>query len=274
VAACARSKDKLDEVVREINDSLEKQQQQQRGSPVPARGFVRAFGMDSSQEASVNAAFAAIRKELGSESGGGGGRINVLVYNAAQRKFRSEDVLQVDPAVVERFWRVNCFGALLCARQALPDMLATTTTKGSAPASEEEALASLHKGTMIFTGASASLRCLAGYTSMSIGKFGLRALAQGLAREFGPKGVHVAHVVVDGAVDSPLLRSYVRKQLAKPDRAESKVPTPKEQVPFAARFLQPAAVAHEYFRIHRQHPSTWTQELDLRPHVEPIMSRM
>jgi NAD(P)-dependent dehydrogenase (short-subunit alcohol dehydrogenase family) len=197
------------------------------------------------------------------------------VYNAAQRKFRSEDVLQVDPAVVERFWRVNCFGALLCARQALPDMLATTTSKGPAPASsEEEALTSLHKGTMIFTGASASLRCLSGYTSMSVGKFGLRALAQGLAREFGPKGVHVAHVVVDGAVDSPLLRSYVRKQLAKPV-GESKVPTPKEHgVPFEARFLQPTAVADEYFRIHRQHPSTWTQELDLRPHVEPIMSRM
>ncbi len=96
-----------------------------------------------------------------------------------------------------------------------------------------------------------------------------------MAREFHPRGVHVAHVIVDGAVDSELLRSYVKGQLAKP-KGESKVRVSdmSSDVPFEARFLQPHAVAEEYFHLHEQHHSAWTQELDLRPHVEPIMARL
>jgi len=297
VAACARSADKLQALVSEINASLESQKSKHIGAEAaPAasaaasrpRGFVRAFSMDSSREDSVQAAFDAIRAQLGSN-------IHVLVYNAAQRKFRTENVLQVSPATVEAFWRVNCLGALLCVRQALPCMLAdaapSTALSATPPPATDGAAASvaaalaehdpldftgLHKGTILFTGASASLRCLAGLTSMSIGKFGLRALAQGLAREFAPRGIHVAHVIVDGAVDSPLLRSYVKGQMAKASSKppQQQLPPLPEGTPFEARFLQPHAVAHEYWNLHCQHPSTWTQELDLRPHVEPIMSRM
>ena len=110
---------------------------------------------------------------------------------------------------------------------------------------------------------------------MAVGKFGLRALAQGMAREFGPQGVHVAHVIVDGAVDSPLLRSYVKGQIEKGKAgAWMTAPNIPASTPFEAGFLLPDAVAEEYFHLHSQHPSTWTQELDLRPHVEPIYSRM
>lgn len=174
-------------------------------------------------------------------------------------------------SAAQDFWRVNCFGALLCARQAVPSMLAAGPPGGD---SDPLSSRSLHSGTVLFTGASASLRCLAGLTSMSAGKFGLRALAQGIAREFGPKGVHVAHVIIDGAVDSPLLRSYVKGQIAKGKGATFSSPGVPSNTPFEARFLQPDAVAEEYFHLHSQHPSAWTQEIDLRPHVEPIYSRM
>ena len=170
----------------------------------------------------------------------------------------------------QNFWRVNCFGALLCARQAIPDMLAARGDPDADPLSA----AALHRGTILLTGASASLRCLAGLTSMSCGKFGLRALAQGMAREFGPQGVHVAHVIIDGAIDSPLLRSYVKGQMAKGATGAVLAPSIPASTPFEARFLQVDAIADEYFHLHAQHPSTWTQELDLRPHVEPIYSRM
>lgn len=142
------------------------------------------------------------------------------------------------------------------------------------PGADALPAAALHRGTILLTGASASLRCLAGLTSMSCGKFGLRALAQGMAREFGPQGVHVAHVIIDGAIDSPLLRSYVKGQMAKGAAGAVLAPSIPTSTPFEARFLQADAIADEYFHLHAQHSSTWTQELDLRPHVEPIYSRM
>jgi len=181
---------------------------------------------------------------------------------------------------VENFWRVNTLGGLLCAREALPDMLAAATGDAAPDQVAQQRagslaapLTGLHRGTILFTGASASLRCLAGLTSMSIGKFGLRALAQGMAREFAPRGVHVAHVIVDGAVDSPLLRSYIQGQLAKP-ASQSKVEPLLPGASVHDRFLQPAAVANEYFHLHEQHISAWSQEIDLRPHTEPILARL
>ena len=185
----------------------------------------------------------------------------------------AERTLTIPPVccVSQNFWRVNCFGALLCARQAVPSMLAAGPPGGDSDPLPDR---SLHCGTILLTGATASLRCLAGMTSMSTGKFGLRALAQGIAREFGPKGIHVAHVIIDGAVDSPLLRSYVKGQIKKGKGDVFSSSGAPANTPFEARFLQPDAVAEEYFHLHSQHPSAWTQELDLRPHVESIYSRM
>ena len=106
----------------------------------------------------------------------------------------------------------------------------------------------LGKGTIIFTGATASLRGSARFAALAVPKFGLRALAQSLSRELGPKGIHVAHVVIDGGIGQPGLLSAGSDQ---PDAT-----------------LAPEAIAENYWHLHRQHRSAWTLELDLRPWVE------
>eukprot|EP00730_Choanoeca_flexa_P014107 TRINITY_DN6043_c0_g1_i1.p1 TRINITY_DN6043_c0_g1~~TRINITY_DN6043_c0_g1_i1.p1 ORF type:complete len:155 (+),score=21.56 TRINITY_DN6043_c0_g1_i1:494-958(+) len=106
------------------------------------------------------------------------------------------------------------------------------------------------QGTIVFTGATASLRGGAGFSCLAVGKFGLRALAQSLARENQKdNSIHVAHVIIDGMVDLPRTRGWF------PDK-------PTED------FLNPHAIAQEYWNLYNQHPSTWTLELDLRPHPE------
>jgi NAD(P)-dependent dehydrogenase (short-subunit alcohol dehydrogenase family) len=106
------------------------------------------------------------------------------------------------------------------------------------------------RGTILLTGATASLRGGAGFASFAIGKFGLRALGQSMAREFGPLGIHVAHVVIDGQIGQT-------SALGQPNAD-----------PAAPSALDPEALAQVYWDLHRQHPSTWTLELDLRPAAE------
>ncbi len=186
-----------------------------------AGGTARAYPCDSADEASVREAFGRIAGELGAP--------DVLVYNAGA--FQMAGVLELRAADLEQTWRVNCLGGLLTAQAVLPAMV----EKG--------------RGTVIFSGATAALRGSARFAALAVGKFGLRALAQSMARELGPKGVHVAHVVIDGAIDSPRVRGML------PDRDPSS-------------FLAPAAIAESYWSLYVQHPSAWTHELDLRPSVE------
>lgn len=144
------------------------------------------------------------------------------------------------------------------------------------------------RGTILFTGATASLRGAAGMASFAVGKFGLRALAQSMARELvrsaapappsrlcstrarlqGPKGIHVAHVVVDGAVDLPLMRKHLKQRLATAAPRGSGEQDVERAL--AERVLSPDAVADVYWWVHAQHPSAWTFELDLRPAREPM----
>ena len=105
------------------------------------------------------------------------------------------------------------------------------------------------RGSILYTGATASLRGSARFAGLAVGKFGLRALAQSMARELGPQGIHVAHVVIDGGIDSPRVRTMF------PDR------DPKT-------FVAPAAIAENYWNLHAQDPSAWSHELDLRTSVE------
>ncbi len=93
------------------------------------------------------------------------------------------------------------------------------------------------------------MRGSARFAGLAVGKFGLRALAQSLAREFGPRGIHVAHVVIDGQIDTPRVRGMM------PGRD-------------ASTMLAPDAIAETYWQLHHQHPTAWTQELDLRPASE------
>jgi NAD(P)-dependent dehydrogenase (short-subunit alcohol dehydrogenase family) len=148
-----------------------------------------------------------------------------VVFNAGA--FKPGSLLDLDPAELERCWRVGCLAGLHVAQAALRRM----QPRG--------------RGTVIFTGATAALRGSANFAALAVPKFGLRALAQSMAREFGPQGIHVAHVVIDGQIASA----------RHADRA-------------AETLLDPAAIAETYYQLHRQHPSAWTLETDLRPAVE------
>ena len=186
-----------------------------------AGGRALAVTADATQVDSVGAAFQEVRDQLGPPE--------VFVYNAGA--FEMGGILEVTPEKFEQCWKANCMGAFLGAREVLPAMV----ERG--------------RGTVLLTGATASLRGSARFSCLAVGKFGLRALAQSMARELGPRGIHVAHVVVDGQIDTPRTRQM------QPDRDRSTL-------------LSPDAIANEYWNLHAQDPTAWTLELDLRPAVE------
>jgi len=181
----------------------------------------RAYGCDATDEDQVTALIERVEAEIGA--------LALVAYNAGA--FLPKSVLDTPAAEFERCWRVGCLGGFLIGRAAARGMAA----RGA--------------GTILFTGATASLRGGAGFVNLAVGKFGLRALAQSMARELGPKGVHVAHVIVDGQIDSERYAAL---------RAE--------RGPDA--LLHPDAIAESYWQLHLQPRSAWTQELDLRPWTE------
>lgn len=182
--------------------------------------IVRAYACDVTREQDVDAVFEQSEGEIGCAA--------LVVYNAGI--YRPGKVLDTSTEDFEHCWRVGCLGGFLVARAAARSMVG----RGG--------------GTLIFTGATASLRGGAGFANLAVGKFGLRALAQSMARELGPCGVHVAHVIVDGRI------------------AAAGTPETGSGAPDSR--LDPAAIAASYLALHRQQRSAWTQELDLRPWVE------
>jgi NAD(P)-dependent dehydrogenase (short-subunit alcohol dehydrogenase family) len=152
-------------------------------------------------------------------------RIGVLVHNAAALLIKPFE--ETTAAEFEQVWRVACFGAFVASRIVVPHMVARKT------------------GTVILTGATAALRGGPKFAAFASAKFALRGLAQSLSREFGPQGVHVAHVVLDGLIDE-----------AQTDRRFG---------PAQATRMDPDAVAGAYLALATQHRSAWTHELDLRP---------
>ena len=161
--------------------------------------------------------------------------VGLCVYNVDSNI--PAPLLETEPEIFEKLWRQNCLGAFLFGQQAINVMKPQK------------------QGTLIFTGATASLRAKPPFTAFSAAKFGLRALAQGMAREFSPQGIHVAHIVIDGVIDG----DRAGKQF--PDYVASKG---------KQGLLQLEAIAETYWSVHCQHPSAWTQELDLRPFKEPF----
>ncbi len=143
--------------------------------------------------------------------------------------------LEADAKYFEEMWRVNALAGLFFAQAALHQMLKRA------------------RGTIIFTGASASLRGRANFVGFASAKAALRAVAQSAAREFGPKGIHVAHVIVDGAIDGERINTFL------PKLKEQRGPD---------GLLDPDAIAENYWTLHQQQRSAWTHELDLRPWVE------
>lgn len=158
---------------------------------------------------------------------------DLIVYNAGNN--RRLDFREVSAETFTDFWRVGCFGGFLVGREAA------------------RRLVPLGRGTVIFTGASASLRGKPGFAHFAAAKAGLRAIAQSMAREYGPLGLHVAHVVIDGGIDGERLRK-ARPQLVE-ERGEDGM-------------LGIDAIAEAYWQLHRQQRSAWTHEIDLRPFKE------
>ena len=144
-------------------------------------------------------------------------------------------LLETDLETFTKLWQQNSLGAFLFGREVIKHMLPQ------------------QRGTLIFTGATASLRAKPPFTAFAAAKAGVRALAQGMAREFGPQGIHVIHSIIDGVIDG----ERARKQF--PQFVEAKG---------SAGLLQADAIAETYWQLHKQHPSAWTHEIDLRPFKE------
>ena len=161
------------------------------------------------------------------------GPIEVAVFNiGANVNF---GIVETTAQVYRKVWEMAAFAGFLTGREAAKRMV----PRGS--------------GTIIFTGATASLRGGAGFSAFAGAKHALRALAQSMARELGPKNIHVAHVVIDGAIDTNFIRGLMPDVDQK--RADDAI-------------LSPDAIAENYVMLHRQKRSAWTHELDLRPWME------
>jgi NAD(P)-dependent dehydrogenase (short-subunit alcohol dehydrogenase family) len=179
----------------------------------------KAFTCDATNADDVEKLFADVENQFGGPE--------VVVYNASQRA--RGPFIELDPADVAQSIAVSAFGGFLVAQQALQRMLPE------------------QRGAILFTGASASIKGFAQSAPFAMGKFALRGLAQSLAREFAPQGIHIAHFVIDGGI-----RSSVRAEPA--DRPDS--------------MLDPDAIALNYWNVLQQPRSAWSSELEIRPWVE------
>ncbi len=190
-----------------------------------AGGRVHAFGSDTRQEEQVEELVEHIETEIGP--------IEVAVYNVGGNvRF---EVLETTSRVYRKVWEMSCFGGFLAGREVARRMVPR------------------ERGTIIFTGATASLRGAAGHSAFAGGKAALRALAQSMARELGPKGIHVAHIVIDGAIDT----EWVAERF--PERYALKE---------VDGILNPDHIAENYWQLHCQPRTAWTHEMELRPWME------
>ena len=188
-------------------------------------GQAVGYGSDARDEAAVTALVAQIEREVGP--------IEVAVFNiGANVRFNVADTTE---RVYRKVWEMGALAGFLMGREVAKVML----PRG--------------RGTILFTGATASLRGSAGFSAFAGAKHALRALAQSMARELGPQGVHVAHIVIDGAIDTRFIAENFPARYALKDRAG---------------ILEPDHIADNYWHLHQQPRSAWTHELDLRPWME------
>lgn len=183
-------------------------------------GGAHAYTCDASEQSQVSRLFEDVARDLGVPT--------VVVFNAGMRG--RGPIAELDAEQVKRGLLSGCHAGFLVGQEAAKRMLPRES------------------GTIIFTGATASVKGFALSAPFAMAKFGLRGLAQSMARELAPKGIHVAHVVIDGGIAS----SYAKDEA---DKA-------------ADRWLDPDAIAQSYLQLHRQHRSAWTWELEVRPWVE------
>lgn len=183
--------------------------------------------LDARNEESVVAFFAAATAEA---------PLELCVFNVgANVRF---PLLDTTERVFRKVWEMACYGGFLTGREAARHML----PQG--------------RGSIFFTGATASMRGASGYAAFASAKAGLRALAQSMARELGPQGIHVAHLVIDAGVDT----AFVRERFAAAHGAETEIPP--------GALMEPSSIAETYWQLHHQPRDAWTHELDLRPFGE------
>jgi NAD(P)-dependent dehydrogenase (short-subunit alcohol dehydrogenase family) len=191
-----------------------------------AGGAATTFGIDARQEEAVIDLFERIERNIGP--------IEVAVHNiGANVRF---PIRETTVRKYTKVWEMGCLSGFLVGREAARRM----GERG--------------RGTILFTGATASVRGRAQLAAFAGAKHALRALAQSMARELGPEGIHVAHVVIDGPIDMPWIRENF------PDLVKQRPPD---------GLLAPDDIAETYFALHQQPRSAWTFEIDLRPWVEP-----
>lgn len=192
-------------------------------------GVAHGFGSDARDEDAVVALVEQIETTIGP--------IEVLVFNIGANAPNS--ILQETARRYTKIWEMACLAGFLTGREVAKRMVARP---GSGP-----------KGSIIFTGATASLRGSARFAAFAGAKHALRALAQSMARELGPLGIHVAHVVIDGAIDTAFIRENFPERYALKDHDG---------------ILNPDHIADQYWMLHQQPRDAWTHELDLRPWIE------
>lgn len=188
-------------------------------------GRARAFGSDARKEEQMVELIGTIEREVGP--------VEVAAFNiGANVRF---PIRETTSRVYFKVWEMGCFAGFLMGREVAKVMV----PRG--------------RGTILFTGATASVRGSAGFSAFSGAKHALRALAQSMARELGPQGIHVAHVIIDGAIDTEFIRSNFPQRAALKDQDG---------------ILSPDAIAEAYWQLHTQPRSAWTHEMDLRPWME------
>jgi hypothetical protein len=191
-------------------------------------GRARAFALDARDEANVQEVFATIERELGP--------LEVVVFNVGANV--SFPITETTSRLFRKVWEMACLAGFLTGREAARAMLPR------------------RRGSIFFTGATASMRGGKGYAAFASAKFGLRALAQSMARELGPENIHVAHLVIDAGVDT----AFVRERIQAAGRDPSALP--------ADSLMNPASIGEAYWMLHQQPRDAWTFELDLRPYRE------
>lgn len=193
-----------------------------------AGGIAHSFSVDAREEAQVVQCLHRVENEIGA--------LDLVIFNVGGNVHFP--LIETSERVFRKVWMMACLGGFLTGREAAKAML----PRG--------------RGSIFFTGATASVRGGAGYSAFASAKFGLRALAQSMARELGPDGIHVAHLVIDAGVDT----AFVRERIEASGRDPSELP--------ADSLMRPESVAETYWQLHHQPRDAWTHEVDIRPFSE------
>ena len=197
---------------------------------IQSGGSAEAMVVDATQEVDVGHLF-----DRAVSPGAGKSPVDAVIFNAGNNQVI--DFRKITAAQFEDFWRVGCYAGFLVGREAA------------------RRLVPLGRGTVIFTGASGSLRGKPNFAHFAAAKAGLRMISQSMAREYGPLGIHVAHVLIDGGVNGDRLRTALPQMVEL--RGEDGL-------------LEVDHIAEGYWYLHGQPRSAWTQEIDLRPFKEPF----